>query len=316
MTFKFTSLAPKIFLRVFYTHVFAVKWIDMLGAVRHGRNALATYPTWVGRLNIRVELPDYFVPVLYCAEMIQSRETIFDYNPPIDLSTEGQEEIRQQLIRQEGLDFESRQKERYSLIGREQDILELEWLLLRSTDSNIIGLIGMVGAGKTALVKSLGAWWHQSRMVSHVSYQDLRQIPVSDIIKHIQDRHKSSSLEEDDDRHIMILDHLDAIMSLFGNALTPMTASERKQLIPLIQSYQGRRDLLILVSRSQENWFNLSKRQTYSLGVLTSYHAAAFSSQIISEMGMSEISLTVITLTILNISRAGSITTRFPSKYL
>lgn len=290
MAFMFTSSAAKIFLGVFYARLFAVNGLDMLGAVQHGRDVLATYSTRVGKLNLPVELPDYFVPVLYGAGIVHSEDPVFIYDAPIILPAEGPEEISQQVVEQvverEGFEFETRQRDRFSLIGREQDILELEWLLLRSTDSNIIRLTGMVGAGKTALVKFLGDWWHQSRMVSHVSYQDFRHAQVSDVIMYIQDRHES---EEDENRHILILDHLDAVMTPSGNDVTPITESERRHLTTLIHRHLGRRDLLILVSRSQENWFGLSKRQVYRLGGFTSYHAAAFTSHIISGIGMSEI---------------------------
>lgn len=289
MAFKFTSTAARLFLRVFYSRLFVTNELDMLDAVQYGREVLAMYPARVGRLNLNVNLPDFFVPVLYGTGRFRSGKPVSINLTPNILPADFSEELKEEVAELEGVDLDTRQKETNSLIGREQDILELEWLLLRSRDSNVIRLTGMVGAGKTALVKFLGDWWYQSRMVSHVLYRDFRHVHASDVIRYIQDRHESPSSEADQNRHILILDHLDVVTSSSGDMAPLMTEFERKQLTILIRRHLGRRDLLILVSRSQENWFSLPKRQHYRLGGLTSYHAATFTSQIISDMGMGEI---------------------------
>jgi hypothetical protein len=84
----------------------------------------------------------------------------------------------------------------------------------------------MIGAGKIALVKFLDDWWHQSRMVSHVMYHGFGYVHTFDIIRYIQDCYESPFSEEDEDRHILILDHLDAIMSPSGDKIPLMTESE------------------------------------------------------------------------------------------
>lgn len=262
MALKATSSAAKIFLPAFYHQLFVENDLDMLGAIQSGRDSLALYPERVGRLNIVVDLPDYFVPVLYGAGRTSAQDVLVSdttaVDPPVqdieELSEQDVEELNEQEI-EEASDMEATSEPKPSLVG----------------------------VGKTALVEFLGQWWHQSGMVSSVLYHDLRHTKISDILSYMEERHESSSSGQSGNRHLLILDHLDTLLRPVNNNFIPMTESERKRLTIFIRHHLGKRDLMILVSRSEENWFEIPKRQHYKLGGLTSYHAATLASQIITE---------------------------------
>ncbi len=279
MKYAFTSSAARIFIKAFYTTLFASPELDFVTAIGKARTALRSDTVRLSRTATAVDLTDFIIPVLYY------RDTTIVLNENIRES-HGIDGAANSMV---ASPFKPRPvKDMGALvtpIGREQDVLELEWLLLRSVQHKVAALNGCVGIGKTALATFAGKWWTATESIAKVHYWDLKRkaLPscLDDLVPLLSDNDQPSPRCPD----LLILDHVDAVMHNFSVFQDPLSDSERSKLRGWIHSKPGEHLRILLVSRSQENWFGVPKMQQYRLKGLTDHDAFELAMQQMSNLG-------------------------------
>jgi hypothetical protein len=263
MSFKLTSTAAQIFIRTFYYHFLAGPSRDVTGALRVARSALRSAPERLGKLDTAVYLPDYFVPVIYVGvehAEAEAEATLDEDNVPLKAANKKTDSDAQifgtQIDRTELIS---------PIVGREHDVLALEWLLLREGHPNVAILTGPPGIGKTTLVKFLGDWWLDTNLIDKLKYWTLRSDKPRRVIRHL--RAWNATWPGDLPRRptLFILDHLDSVTNSAGPANDIMTPEEKIELVQIFNLYCYRSDLILLVSRSPEEWCGLPKQQRLSM---------------------------------------------------
>lgn len=150
MSYELTATAAQIFMRTFYYHLLWDTTKNPVIALHAARLALFENAERLGKLDQTVVLPDYFVPVMYTSSIAPQEHT--------DSGTLELAPRLYEAAQHFGTSY-ANPRLTYSVLGREQDVLEIEWLLLREGHPNIGLITGPVGIGKTTLVQFLGNWW-------------------------------------------------------------------------------------------------------------------------------------------------------------
>lgn len=278
MAFKLTGTAAQIFVRSFYYHLLADRSRNELAALHAARSVLFKNPVRLGKLDQDVVLPDYFVPVIYASADFTRQYTsdhVFKTSSSIEL-LEAAEEF--------GKSFAD-PKLTQSVLGREQDILKMEWLLLRKGHPNIALITGPVGVGKTALAKFLGNWWMKTMLISSCKYWSMKEYDPAKALKYL--RAWSASRPECSSRSpsLFIVDHMDAVTGTTQPSKWTLDESQKRHWVEIFQTYRSRRDLIILISRTSEDWFQLEESQKHTLGGLSNTDALALASRVMKEIG-------------------------------
>lgn len=277
MTYKFTSSAAAKFAEAFYIRLLADPYFNVQLGLRYARHFLETHRERVGRLNIVVEIPDAIVPVLYVSRDASCVDD--DKLGPMDSL-----KISKQALENRASSAIIGKKES-DIIGREQDMLEIEWLLLRSPQDNIVYITGDIGVGKTTLVGLLVSTWIETGFTRSVQYWDLRKDDPIAIIRVLQAMRESLSETTKDGYNVSVIDHIDAATHTASAYRYPMKPKVQRHLRLAIRGLLGTNNLLILTSRCEDDWTGLPKKQHHRLQSLASYDAAALASETLTKIG-------------------------------
>lgn len=153
MGYSVTVTAAELMMTTLYEQLFAGR--EMAVAIRLARQELNNRKGRRAYFNQIIDLEDWLLPVVY-----ENREIKLATR---EFNTEEQAAYYERLS--ERYPFP---KPAYGFHGRDLDILEIEKRLLKKR--NLLLLRGMGGAGKTTLVKHLGAWWQTTGFVDRVFY--------------------------------------------------------------------------------------------------------------------------------------------------
>ncbi|KAH7459226.1 hypothetical protein FOMA001_g20168 [Fusarium oxysporum f. sp. matthiolae] len=273
MAYKLTGTAAQIFIRTFYYHLLADRTRNPLPALHAARSVLFKNRVRLGKLDQEVVLPDYFVPVIYTSAGVT--DVFHTSLPEIELL---------EVARTFGMSFADPKLTR-GVLGREQDILKIEWLLLREGHPNIALIIGPVGVGKTRLVHFLGNWWTKTRLISDFKYWSLKDHAPTEVIRDLRAWDVCQPISNSRSPRLFIIDHMDAATGIVCPSRWKLDDGQKSQLAEIFQAYRNRRDLILLVSRTSENWFQLEESQKHLLKGLSNTDALALASRIMNEIG-------------------------------
>ncbi len=279
MAFKFTSSAAKIFTRAFYEELQRSPTFDVQIALRAARLALMVNTQRVGRFNVVVELLDSIIPILYVAD---------DVSSPIGPAVETLNNLHNPSTKETKPTALSEVDVRCSLAqGREKDVLEIEWSLLRTPSTNIVMITGEPGIGKSYLIfRVLLPLWVPSQLsFATVSHWDLRLPNPARIIPALQALRHPLSDEKQKTRKITILENLHEVTHPMGVNTTEFGPENLRLLKEVIHELLGTNNLVILCSRSTKNVLSLPESQIHHLGPLPKYYAEAFVTGLIQELG-------------------------------
>jgi NB-ARC domain/CHAT domain len=249
------------------------------------------------RFGLVVEVDDWIIPSLYVRNLVTFKWSPSAHQKQLRgmfsgfagylgqgfasgvLSGVEQLQERFRLLRVTAKDIKSSQQ----VFGRDFDIYTLEntFLLpfLRKDrppiNRRIIHLQGLAGVGKTALLRHLLTWWKATHLVSESIYCDFTTLKsTADVLSEIKKQLFGSSRNASnltmetvsqtlkEKRHLLVLDHLDAISTDTESDMT-------RQLAPLISALASGETFMLTASRNlEEGWLPNGTIWPLSLGGL------------------------------------------------
>ena len=285
MSFELTNDATEIFMRAFYFRNFSKKYLlNFVKALACAREALSSSPKRVGRLNVSVSLPDYLVPVMYVNSKIPAVSPVIEavyLDSPIltayDLaaSSAAVEFGAQYHILEQPPD----------IIGREKDVLEVEWRVLQSNHPSALVLSGSPRVGKTAFVKFLGEWWSMTDLVGQVRHLPLERDDLGNIFGYMKRRIELLEQKPSSRSALMILDDANVSSYRNGTVESNISLTQRAELSAMFKKICEHKDVLLIVCRTPEDWYELPQSQHLKLPPLTAYHASKLAARVIEKVG-------------------------------
>jgi tetratricopeptide (TPR) repeat protein len=267
---------------------------DLATAIRHARHELYNRKERRAYFDQTILLEDWLLPVVYQNQ--PQKLTPRPFEPEESARYYGQQAASYQPT-QPG----------YGFVGRDIDILQIEKRLL--TKRNILLIRGMGGAGKTTLLQHLGWWWQSTGFVEQVLYFGYdeqawtRQQLLHAIAKQlytdveyvrdfqplpIQSQQVMLSKKLRATRHLLILDNLESIT---GSALAiqhTLPPEEQKALHSFVKDLSGGRTVMLLGSRSGEEWLakETFQENIHELGGLDREAASMLVDRILEKYGV------------------------------
>lgn len=205
MSFNVLSLSADRFMRDFYYHFF-VQAASPVQAVSYARGELRRDSSRLSKYHTNVNIEDHLVPIIHCQE---SELSNFLKHVPEQMSEQTSDDVHTMPS---------------SVLGREGDILRLEWMLSQF-ERHRVHLRGHPGLGKTSLLKEAIAWWQKTGLFQQVIYIQLtdphfQNCTTETILKSMA---KQSEITTEDTptaalvaalnchRYLLVLDSLDSI---------------------------------------------------------------------------------------------------------
>ena len=158
MSFNVLSLSADQFMRDFY-NAFLGQSASAVEAVSFARDRMRQDKGRMSKYHTQIEIEDHLVPILHCQES-ELQEFIQCFPKPADGSQK--ETLSENIASIPKMDF----------IGREGDLLRLEWMLSQFPKVTI-HVQGAPGIGKTRLLREAADWWQKTGLFPHVLFLQL-----------------------------------------------------------------------------------------------------------------------------------------------
>ena len=242
MSFNVFSLSADQFMRDFYNQYLGQR-TSPIAAVSRARGELRRNSTRMSKYHTKISIEDHLVPIIHCqeSEIEELRQAA-----PAFLNAES-------LI--SGYSAAS------ELVGREGDLLRLEWLLTQAGGSRI-HLQGSPGVGKSRLLQEASAWWQQTGLFQRTIYVQLSdaefwECTTDKILKSMasqtkidtKDHSMNSLIKALDERSsLIILDSIDAL-----DWSSDLTLSEHQRQLWLCLM-RFKRCSIVILSRTEDLW--------------------------------------------------------------
>jgi tetratricopeptide (TPR) repeat protein len=266
MGYSVTVTAAKLMMEHLYKHLFADKPITE--AIRLSRRELFNDKERKAYFNKLIKLEDWLLPVVY-------------YNQSVNFN------LRQFTPEEEEKYFETVGSEyrfalpTYGFVGRDLEILKIEKALLKH---NVLLLKGMGGTGKTTLLNYLREWWQKTNFVKNTFYfgYDEKAWTLEQILFFIgqqiykkfdfanfQAMSQRAQIEKliaklRAEKYAVILDNLESVTGQQLAIQNTLPETERNQIRDFIGRLVGGQTLVVLGSRSREEWL---QRQTFKFNL-------------------------------------------------
>jgi CHAT domain len=303
MAFKLTSSAAKVLIKAFYFRLLS-PLLDGVAALWVARTALREYATRTGRFGLRLQLHDYIIPVIFVSAHSNS-DPFFQWTrvsgrDNTDFANNCLRVSKDKLL--ESTFSHAGEVETSSfnqpIIGREQDILELEWIMLRrsrtgtrsfkssqSIPPQSMLISGSAGVGKTSLALFLGSWWTSTGLVKSVHYWNMNDFLSAHIESKDHENSTTSSLDEGDQGfQLYIVDQMESKTCRYVSS--GLSTREKEAFIQTVRRISGPKHFIILISRLREEWLEIPIEQRYQLHGLSHYDATIMASSVLGEIGL------------------------------
>ncbi len=258
MCYSVTVTAAEIVMSMLYKHLFAGQ--DVSTAICRARQELYNRKGRQASFDQVIDLEDWLLPVVYQnhAQRLQVRE----FTP----------EESKAFFEGQAQSYAPPQPS-YGFVGRDLDILQLEKRLLMRR--NIVLVRGMGGAGKTTLLQHLGNWWQTTGLVKQVFYfgydekawtrQQLLHSIAQRLLSPVEYVRDFQPLGLDAQQvmltrrlraqpHLVILDNLESITGEHLAIQHTLPQEEQDALRRFLVDLAGGHTLILLGSRSGEEW--------------------------------------------------------------
>lgn len=275
MSFNVFSLSADQFMRDFYNQYLGQK-ISPIVAVSRARRELRRNSTRMSRYHTKVSLEDHLVPIIHCQE---SEIEYLRQAAPVSLNAESP-------IRGSPAALE--------LVGREGDLLRLEWLLTQVRGSRV-HLQGSPGVGKSKLLREASAWWQQTGLFQRTIYipltdAEFRDCTTDKILNLVTSQNRITSKDNskksliaalDDPSSLIILDSIDAL-----DWSSNLTLSEhQRQLCMCLMRLK--KCSVVLLSRTEDLWLGTAIQSWIVLGPIDLSSSIALATGILRNLDFS-----------------------------
>ena len=275
MSFNVFSLSADQFMRNFYNQYLGQR-ISPIVAVSRARGELRQNSIRMSKYHTKVSLEDHLVPIIHCQE-----SEIEELRQAAPVSLNEKSPISGHPA---ALEF----------VGREGDLLRLEWLLTQVGGSRI-HLQGSPGVGKSRLLKEASAWWQQTGLFQRTIYiqftdAEFRDCTADKILNLMvsQNRldtkdHSSKSLIAalDEPSSLIVLDSIDAL-----DWSSDLTLSEHQRQLWLCLKRLKRCSVVVL-SRTEDLWLGTAIQSWIILGPIDLSNSMALATGILRNIGFS-----------------------------
>jgi tetratricopeptide (TPR) repeat protein len=269
---------------------------DVVAAVRDGRRALYDERARRVYFDQDLDLEDWMLPVVFAQRDVQ-------LSPRTPTAAEAAE-----LWERRGSRVEE-PRPRYGFVGRDLDVQAIERRLLHAADCNELLVRGMAGAGKSTLLEHLGWWWQATGLIDRVfsfSYEE-RAWTAGQIVHAIAGEllgvHELAAfqaLSEDAQlervaallraqRHAIVLDNAESITATPASIPHALDEPGQQRLKLLLAKLRGGRTLVLIGSRSPEDWVAAESfgANVHPLGGLDPQAASILVDRIFADHGIS-----------------------------
>jgi tetratricopeptide (TPR) repeat protein len=264
MGYSVTVDAAKLLMGRVYGELFGGKGLP--GAVRSGRRELFNHKQRRVYFNQQVDLEDWLLPVVYGNGAVNFglREMTFAET--------------NEYFAWQGTEYRFGGTT-YGFVGRDLDILKLEKALLRQ---GVVLIRGMGGTGKTTLLRYLQDWWVQTNFVEQVFYfgydtkaWTLEQIlfAIAEAVFADSERRQFQAMRLEarvgmlvqklrSRRFGVMLDNLESVTGQALAIQNTLLEAERGQIRSFLERIVGGQTIVLLGSRSGEEWLRSVFRES------------------------------------------------------
>lgn len=280
MAYKIASSAVDQFVRRLYKAIL-LDGMSVPEAAMASRTAMLSHPIKQTRFGTSIAVYDHVVLRCYLRRLYAASPLLETGTAWSDYKSDAEPNSSQDLI------------------GREDDILLLETKLLM--DSNIGRLWGDPGVGKTAILNSVGKWWHKTHLIEKSAYLDLetgdvgREATDMSQIQEILAKSLLGSKDKVDEviaylathQCFIVLDNLEAWKIPEGSS----KPKQKKLLKDFLSRVHKGRSFFIIASRHSEPWLEtIAPKEKWSflhhLDGLTTNRGMGLFSQQLTDSGM------------------------------
>jgi tetratricopeptide (TPR) repeat protein len=254
MGYSVTVSAARHFMEAFYREVFDGRQLSQ--AVTRARQRLDQDKRRDAYFGLQVDLEDWMLPVFY-------------ENGAVQLQVRATADEERAILKRRAESFEARPL-KHHFWGRDLDVLSIERRVLGAADRNILLIEGMGGTGKTALLQHLGWWWQATGLVSRVFNFEYdrkpwtRQQILFDIARQLDLRlNPEERLQQEavatrlrSERFLLVLDNLESVTGEQLAIGQSLPEAERRALRELLRKLRGGKTLVLVGSRSKEEWLS------------------------------------------------------------
>ena len=284
MSFALSTRAAEIFMEAFYTSLITENG-SMFSAASKARNALREDAARDARFGVKVNVSDFPIPVLY-SRLVPNEKCSLN---PISVPKLPQGVIESIRSRLRGIAFTFAQNLSlhplipnipHDLPGRDGDILKLESQILLPQRTDVLLIHGAPGIGKSALAKHLIWWWQVTGLVKKTLFiefnRPFQKFTVSQMIKEFFKSAPTQEFSTEDlynlfietlreEKNLLVIDNLDS-----GTLGTYYDASlygeeDKTEFRHFIDAIRGGKSIILLTSRSEEAWLELTPPERYQL---------------------------------------------------
>ena len=275
MSFNVFSLSADQFMREFYNRYLGQRTLPIAAASR-ARKELRQNSIRMSKYHTNVSIEDHLVPIIHCQEseieeLQQAAPVLLNAMSPINSHPTASE-----------------------FVGREGDLLRLEWLLTQIGGSRI-HLQGSPGVGKSRLLQEARAWWQQTRLFQRTIYIQLtdaefRDCTADKILKSMasqiqidtKDYSTKSLITALDERSsLIVLDSIDAL-----DWSSDLTLSEHQREIWLCLKRLKRCSVVVL-SRTEDLWLGTAIQSWIILDPINLSNTIALATGILRDLEFS-----------------------------
>jgi nucleoside-triphosphatase THEP1 len=256
MGYSVTVTAAKLMMEHLYKHLFADKPITE--AIRLSRRELFNDKERKAYFNKLIKLEDWLLPVVYYNQAVNFN--LCQFTP------EEEEKYFETVGSQYRFALPT-----YGFFGRDLEIIKIEKALLKD---NVLLLKGMGGTGKTTLLNYLREWWQKTNFVKNAFYfgYDEKAWTLDQILfvigQKIYKNFEFASFQAMSQRaqieklvaklraenYAVILDNLESVTGQQLAIQNTLPETERNQIRDFIKRLVGGKTLVVLGSRSREEW--------------------------------------------------------------
>ena len=275
MSFNVFSLSADQFMRDFYNQYLGQR-ISPIAAVSRARRELRRDTTRMSKYHTKISLEDHLVPIIHCQEseieiLRQAAPVSLNAESPISGSPAGLE-----------------------LVGREGDLLRLEWLLTQVGGSRI-HLQGSPGVGKSRLLQEASAWWQQTGLFQRTIYirltdPEFRDCTTDKILNLMASKNRIDSKDLstksliaalDEWSSLIVLDSIDALD--WSSNLTQL--EHQRQLWLFLKRLK--RCSVVVLSRTEDLWLGAAVQSWIILGPIDLSNSIALATGILRNLEFS-----------------------------